>query len=125
MGELAIRLAHEQGLLSRPSLNVIQQWALHYWFSMSRRIYIEDADRALEAHVSMMWPERWQQLFGGSKAGDMGQAFGGEAETPVTDAADLDRWFEGLANEHGMTGAEAQAAFSVLGWAEPGTGVKV
>jgi hypothetical protein len=114
-------------VLTRPSLNVIQHWALQYWFFMSRRIQIEDADKELEAFCSVMWPERWQQLYASPVAaeGDHGQAFGGQPEIPVTDPRDLDAWFEGLANERGMTGAEVEASFSnILGWAE-GEGVKV
>jgi hypothetical protein len=110
--------------LNRPSLNPIQLYALQYWLIMERRGAVEDADRALEAHCSVMWPERWDQIY--NKASVNAAQGMADDEVPVTDAADLDRWFEGLANQRGMTGAEAEQFFdpSIFGVAQ-GEGIRV
>ena len=110
--------------MSRPSLNPIQHWALQYWFYLHRRKYIEDADKELEAFCSVMWPERWKQLYGEDKP----PVFDGEEQIPITDPADLDEWFNNLANQRGMSGAEAAEVLgaSVFGPDTPeGVGVRV
>lgn len=128
LGEFQVRLAYEQGLLSRPSLNPVQNWALQYWVYMNRRRELKDSDDELEAFCAVMWPERWQQLYGQAMTnGDMGRAFEGEEEIPVTDPADLDQWFNNIATARGITGAEAEAVMGgshLLGWAE-GEGMRV
>lgn len=95
-------------------------WALQYWLYMERRLVVEDAEAALEAHCSVMWPERWKQVYG-NRGGDMGEAFDGEEELPVTDISELDRWYAGLDERRVMTGAEADRhmnELAVLGFAE-------
>lgn len=129
MGESQVRLAHAQGFLSRPSLNPVQSWALQYWIYLERRTTLDDKERELEVQCFHLLPERWTQLYGSSGApGDLGQAFGGEPELPVTDPSDLDAWFERLGEQRGMTGAQAEAFLGpsdlMLGHAE-GTGRRV
>jgi hypothetical protein len=108
---MLVRSAHEQGLLSRPSLNMVQAWALSYWLGMKQA----ETNLALLGTTN---PEPVVTVDAGG--GDRGQAFGGEPELPVTDPNDLDVWFDNLTQKRGMTGAEVAA----LGWAE-GPGVRV
>lgn len=112
-------------MLSSPSLNPIQHWALQYHLFMVRRQEIEDAEAALEAHCSVMLPDRWREVYGNqSQDGDIGQAFDGEEELPVTDPSDLNRlsqWAESLDQQRGMTWGEVQHQLSgnrILGYAE-------
>jgi len=106
---MQVRLAHEQGLLSHPSLNMVQSWALSYWMGLKQA----------ETQVALMNTAAPEVSVEISDNGDRGQAFGGAPELPITDPQDLDTWFESLSAKRGMTGAE------VLGYAEPGTGVRV
>lgn len=105
-------------------------WALQYWIYLDRRTQIDDAHEELELQTFFLWPERWEQLQQHKNqtgaAGDMGQAFGGEREIPVTDPDELDRFYgtgdgdpgqfyASLDQPRSMSGAEA---LSVLGFAE-------
>ncbi len=86
-------------------------WALQYWVAMQRRLFLEDKRSELEMQCYHLFPERWTQIYS-SQGGDYGQAFGGEEEIPVIDPEDLDAWFQSLAAQQGLTGAEAEAMFS-------------
>lgn len=107
-----VRLAHAQGYLTRPSLNPIQLWALQYFMRMERRQYVKDKDDEIEAQCyNIAGYERWKHIYdSGGQGGDMGQAFDGEEEQAITDPGDLDRWFNRIANQNGMTGQEAETA---------------
>lgn len=98
-------MAHAQGLLTHPSLNVIQMWALQYFLYMERRIQVDDTMSSLEVQCYNLNLERWQQLYQ-NQGPDWGQAFDGEAELPITDPTDLDSWYANLERPRGMTGAE-------------------
>ena len=127
---MQVRLAHEQGLLSRPSLNPIQQWALQYWVYLDRRTGLDDKQTELEHQCFNLFPERWGQLYRDQMlpalpTGDLGTAFGGEPELPVTDPNDLNAWYENIESSRGMTGAGISAyETSILGYAE-GSGRRV
>jgi hypothetical protein len=103
-------------------LNPIQNWALQYWLYMERRIKLDDKQAELEFQCFHLNPERYDFLYVTPKTGDMGSAFGNEPELPITDPADLDHWFENLANQRGMSGAEAER---LLGNGSPGGGRRV
>jgi hypothetical protein len=109
-GEMQVRLAHEQGLLSHPSLNPIQRWALSYWVGMKQA----------ELELSLLGSPTVSVQVDDQGSGDRGQAFGGQPELPITDPDDLDRWFDGLTAQRGMSGGDLAA----LGWVD-GLGVKV
>lgn len=98
-------------------------WALQYWLYLERRVQIEDKQTELELQCYNTSFERWQQLYQSQvSGGDWGMAFGGEAEEPITDPADLDSWYANLSQQRGMNGAEINDRLgentAVLGVAE-------
>lgn len=98
--------------MNKPSLNVIQHWALGYWIEMDRRISIEDKHDELEIQTFNLFPERWGDLYRErllpGVPGDVGNAFGpGEKEIPVTDIDDINKWYDGLDRSRGITGEQA------------------
>lgn len=103
-------------MLNKPSLNPVQDWALQYWIHMDRRVYIEDKHAELELQTFNLFPERWGEVYredmlpglgGGQKAGDIGVAFDGEAEIPVTDIDSINEWYDGISKSRGLTGEQA------------------
>lgn len=84
---------------------------------IDRRTFLEDKRDELEHQTYNLFPERWddlyrEQFFPGTRRapGDYGQAFeNGEAEIPVTDTNDLDRWLNTLGQRRGITGEQAMA----------------
>lgn len=112
-------MAHAQGLLTHPSLNFAQIWALQYWLHMERRTRLDDKKDELELQVYHLAYDRWAQLYDSPGVpGDLGQAFGGEPEIPVTDPSDLDQWYESLGQPRTMSGASAPSGNHLLGYAE-------
>lgn len=87
-------------MLSQRSLNLVQSWALYYWVLMTRRTEIEDKLAELEHQTFNLFPERYDQLYRDTPPSPEGES--------VSEVADLDIWFEGLANQRGMTGQEAR-----------------
>lgn len=113
-----MRLAHAQGLLTKPSLNFAQTWALQYWMHMERRDRIEDKRGELELQTFNLFPERYRQLYQAQAQGDVGHAFGeGEPEMPVTDPGDLDAFYANLDAPRSMTGAHLSNGYHLLGHA--------
>lgn len=114
--------------MNRPSLNYVQAWALSYWIEMDRRVQIEDKHAELQLQTYNLFPERWgelyrEQLFGQATAapGDIGQAFGGEQEIPVTDYDAINDWYNDISQARGITGEQVyrhQDMGSILGYAE-------
>ena len=97
---------------------------------MERRQKIEDAENTLEAHCSVMLPDRWKEVYGRSQSGDIGQAFDGEEELPVTNPSELThlaQWADTLDRQRGLSWGEAQQQMNgnhILGYAE-GVGKRV
>lgn len=107
---MLISLAYEQGFLRRRALNLVQYWALKYWINMTRRNQAEDALAVVEMQTfSLVSEERWRALYGNKDAlgpnGGIDEA--GQVWRPVTDPRDLDKWFDSLAGQRGMTGEQA------------------
>lgn len=113
---------------------MVQAWALDYYLRMDRREYIQDQEDILENQSYVQFAaldqvDRWKKLFG-EPDGPIGPD--GLPEQPITDPRQLDKWFEQLASQRGMTGAEAEQRFGgdtgraqmLLGHAE-GTGRRV
>lgn len=110
-------MAHAQGLLTRPSLNQVQTWALQYWIYMERRGQLDDKQAELELQTWNLFPERWGQLYRDQMLGtpankashaDRGEAFGGEAEIPVT-VNEIDKvtaWYDGHQQARRFSGAD-------------------
>lgn len=94
-----MRIAHAQGLLTRPSLNMVQDWALRYYLEMSRRTFIEDKEAELERQLLNVNPEGWERAYG--------HEYIEEPEYPITNPRDLDRWVASLNKTKVMSGAEA------------------
>lgn len=91
-------MAHAQGLLTRPSLNLIQDWALRYHLDMSRRIFLEDKEAELERQLLHINPEGWERAYG--------QGYVEEPELPVADPRNLDAWVANLNKKQSMSGAD-------------------
>ena len=81
-------------------------WALQYFIYMERRVLVDDITAELELQCYNLNVDRWKQLYQNQGA-DWGQAFGGEAELPITNPEDLTTWYSNLDRSRGMTGAEA------------------
>lgn len=125
-------------MLNQASLNPIQAWALEYWLYMERRIALDDKADELDLQTLYLFPERWEQMQKAkeSNSGDWGQAFGGEAEIPVTDldeiksfdaantaGGDLEAFYRNVDQPRQMSGADVSR---MLGYAPPGaTGRRV
>lgn len=113
-----MRLAREQGLLSGPSLNPFQQFALTYWLYMDRRQRMDDQRAELEQMTFNLDESRWSQIYMPSMmmAGVPDDLGGGiplgfaddsePGEVAVTDIADLDEYFASLEKPRRMSAAE-------------------
>lgn len=93
-------MAHAQGVLTQPSLNRVQQWALGYFLEMDRRTFIEDKEAELERHLLHTNPEAWQKLR------DEEEFQKQLDELPVDNPRDLDRWVANLGNTKKMSAAQ-------------------
>jgi hypothetical protein len=106
-----VRLAHEQGILSKPGLNFFQQFGLLYWLYMSRRQSLDDTRSELEQMTFNLDERRWSQIYLPGMPTDLGggiavSSLGGEdAEVAVTDIGDLDSYFESLDKPRTVTAA--------------------
>ncbi len=87
---------------------------------MDRRQQVDDMQAELENQCYHLFPDRWTALYQNQdlQPGDLGHAFDGEEEIPVTDPEDLDAWYESLAQSRSMSGAD------LFGYAE-GEGIRV
>lgn len=115
---MLIRLAYEQGFLRTKALNVVQHWALEYYLNMVRRVHVEDELAVVEQQTySMSGYERWQQIYGQKQLEEQMAQQGPDEQAwrPVTDPRELDKWYDSLAAQRGMT--EPQAA-RIFGHAE-------
>lgn len=83
---------------------------MNYWLDMSRRDYVDDEEAKLRQQTYNLFPERWKQLY--EEQPNIG--IDGLPEIPITDPRQLDHWFNHLAGQQGMTGAQAERAFSSL-----------
>lgn len=107
-----MRLAYEQGLLTRRSLNFFQQWALVYWIYMERRVSLEDKTSELEQQTYNLAPERWVDLYRDQMMAKLGIANeDGEVPLQEDDLEDLDKFMEKLERQSkfSMSGAQAPA----------------
>lgn len=106
-----MRLAHEQGILSKPGLNFFQQFGLLYWLYMSRRQSLDDTRSELEQMTFNLDERRWSQIYLPGMPPDLGggipvSSLGGEeSELPVTDIGDLDAYFDSLDKPRTVTAA--------------------
>lgn len=84
---------------------------------MARRVQIEDKHAELELQTFNLFPERWGQVYreamlpglgNGQKPGDIGTAFDGEAEIPVTDLDAIKDWYDGIDKSHKLTGEQTR-----------------
>lgn len=91
-------MAHAQGLLTRPSLNLVQDWALRYYLDMQRRMFLEDKEAELERQLLNVNPEGWERAYG--------HEYVEEPEYPITDPRQLDRWVANLDKSKAMSGAD-------------------
>lgn len=93
---------------------------MEYYLRMSRRTLIQDAEDQLEEQFYIInKPEGWERTR--LQVDPVGPD--GQAEIPITDPRQLDHWFNSMAAQRGMTGAEAERMFSgpnqmLLGFAE-------
>jgi hypothetical protein len=118
---MMIRLAHYQGLLAQPSLNMFQYFAAEYWVRMDRRISMRDVEDTLQRQTWYIAPDRYQELFL-MGALDIPETADAEdraepKEDVVTDIDEIDRYFDSLDEKRVLTGAQL---FDVLdddeGW---------
>jgi hypothetical protein len=93
-------MAHAQGILTQPSLNRVQNWALSYFLEMERRVFIEDKEAELERHLLNVDPERWKRM-------QDEEEFARQLdELPVQNPRDLDRWVANLGQKKSMSVAD-------------------
>jgi hypothetical protein len=93
-------MAYAQGILTRPSLNDVQDWALRYFLEMERRTFIEDKEVELDRQLLNVNPEAWKKV---KEAEELQKQL--EEEQPVQNARDLDRWVANLGNTKTMSAA--------------------
>ena len=123
---MLISLAYEQGFLRSRALNLVQLWALKYYLRMRRRIQIQDEiDKIEEQTLSLAGYDRWRELYGNRSDRDQfadSTAPQGNEWRPVTDPRELDKWFDSLAGQRGMTGEQAERMLtggnSLVGYAQ-------
>ena len=115
-----MRLAFHQGLLSRPSLNQFQRWALRYAIYMNRRVELRDVEEMLQRQTWYLAPGRYRDLFlaGEFEPEPLTIAGRGVEEVVVDEIDELDRYFEQLENRRTMTGAMVMDALDQTeeGW---------
>jgi hypothetical protein len=58
-----IRLADRQGILKRPSLGKIQQWALMWLVVEEERLRIEEKDTDAQFQLWVIDPDRWKKVY--------------------------------------------------------------
>jgi hypothetical protein len=92
-------MAHAQGVLTQPSLNRVQRWALEYFLEMERRTFIEDKEAELERQLLNVNPEAWQRMH------DEEEFQKQLDELPVENPRDLDRWVANLGQKKTMSAA--------------------
>lgn len=93
-------MAHAQGILTRPSLNRVQEWALRYALEMERREFLEDKEAELDRHLLNVNPEAWDRL---RQEQELAQQMD---ELPVENPRDLDRWVANLGNTKKISAAQ-------------------
>lgn len=93
-------MAHAQGYLTRPSLNMVQDWALRYFLDMQRRSFIEDKEAELDRQLLYANPEAWERVHAADALPEQ------EPETPVTDLSDLDKWVQNMNTSRTVSGAD-------------------
>lgn len=105
---------------------------------MDRRVALEDKHAELEIQTYNLFPERWSELYRenvlgsmGQAPGDMGQAFQGEKELPVTDIDAIRDFYDNLSAQRGISGEQVYRHQespvlnpAIFGYAE-GTGRRV
>lgn len=111
-----MRLAHEQGLLSKPGLNPFQKFGLTYWLYMNRRQVLDDTRAELEQLTFNLNETRWSQIYMPSMmelppdaGGGIPVAFAdssGPDEVAVDDIGDLDAYFESLDRPRRVSAAD-------------------
>ena len=102
---MEIRLAHYQGLLSQPSVNMFQHFAASYWLRMDRRTQVDDAEENLQRQTYYLEPSRYNDLF---LAGEIigTEPVSLDPDEPIDDISEIDRYFENLDNKKAMSGAQ-------------------
>lgn len=78
---------------------------------MQRRDFVKNEEDKLRLQTYNLFPERWKQLY--EERPNVG--IDGLPETPITDPRQLDHWFNQLAAQQGMTGAQVERAFAAPG----------
>lgn len=102
---MEIRLAHYQGLLSQPSLSMIQYFAANYWLRMECRINQDEAEENLQRQTYYLQPSRYNDLF---LAGEIigSEPANPDPDMPVDDISEIDRYFDNLDKTKTMSGAQ-------------------
>lgn len=102
-----MRLAYRQGLLTQPSLNKFQRWALRYAIDMNRRVELQDIEDTLQRQTWYLEPGRYQELFlAGAFSPEPLTIAGRDVEEVVDDVDELDRYFEQLEQRRTITGEQ-------------------
>jgi len=129
-----VRLAHERGYLSKPTINKVQHWAVGYHFYLSRRTEREDRDDFLERQCMNLNPEVWAKLYRDRLFGDaLANEEGTELTAEDVDSGELDRFMEeqerqwaaehkfqeALSGTRKMSGAKAPMDWRAMNQAEP------
>lgn len=94
-------MAHAQGYLTRPSLNLVQDWALRYFLEMDRREFLEDKEAELDRHLLNVNPEAWKKV---REEEELQRQL--EEEIPLSDPRALDRWVANLGKPKTMNAGE-------------------
>ncbi|AAN16784.1 hypothetical protein Cali_126 [Mycobacterium phage Cali] len=109
--ELEIRLAYKQGLLTQPSLNRYQRWALRYAIFMDRRLQLQDTEDMLQRQTWYLEPKRYHDLFlAGAFEPEPIAVAGRDMEEVVDDLDEVDAYFARLEGSQSMSGAQLFAA---------------
>lgn len=114
-----MRLAFQQGLLSRPDLNSFQKWALRYAIYMNRRVELRDVEDMLQRQTWYIAPERYRDLFlAGHFDPEPLTVAGRDIEEVVDEVDELDRYFAQLEERRVTTGAMVMEALAETeeGW---------
>lgn len=103
-----MRLAYEQGVLSRPSINWWQRWALTYMLSWNRWDHEAKEEAFIKHQLAINDWERYVELFGPP---EIAQAFGFEEdEVPISpdEFSSIDEWLEKADRMRKLSGADLE-----------------
>lgn len=112
---MVIRLAYEQGVLTKPSLNWWQKWALTYMMSWKRWEDEAKEESFIKHQLAVNDWDRYVQLFGSP---DLMVGDDGEEEVPVgpDDFREIDAWLRKASQMRAVSAGDLPVQGPEDGW---------